>query len=1069
MNATFASRTAKYTAQQSQSATLVFIDTGIEDWQSLAAGVRDGVAVFILEGDRDGVEQIATGMQNCAAVHGSIDAAHIFSHGSSGHLYLGSTILGEENLEDYKPLLRQWGNSAGTEILLYGCHVARGEGAFFVEKLSEFTGATVAASTDKTGNPARGGNWNLEYTTGKIKAPAALRPEALAAYNGVLATLTVTTTADSGAGSLREAIAKAQAGDTITFSSSLANKTITLTTGQLNVIKNLIVDGAGAAGLTLSGNNASRVFEVGGLGTNFTLKNLTVANGRTTGEGGAILTGLENVLTVENCQFKNNTAGVGGAIVTGNFSKNTVINCQFDSNKAAANVEQSGGAIQVKSLSELTVQGSTFTNNKGINGGAINSLLSRLTVENSTFLNNDTTAGATLGTAATNYTKGYGGAIYTDGASDKANPDSGTIVIRNSRFEGNKGAGQGGALFLFAYPPDKIIVEGSTIVNNKVIPDAKGDAFGGGLRAGNGELTISNTTFANNSAERQGGGLWVGEKSPVAISNSTFSGNRATDASDTSGLGGAMFLNNGSNPTSITNATIANNHAGFMGGAFWGGGANTTLKNTIVAYNTASNGGNPWNIKQNTGYQFTDGGGNIQWPPKNPNDPTDVNVTANVNIADPLLAPLQDNGGGTLTHALLPGSPAIDGGVPVSGLATDQQGTPRTDGKVDVGAFEFTAVAPSLFTANSDSVTLTGGNDLANAFQGNDLVVALEGNDIIEGNQGNDTLYGNDGNDILTGNQGSDFLSGDAGDDILVGEGESDFLTGGSGNDALDGGLGNDTLTGGTGTDIFVIRAGDGTDVITDFGGARTQMNRTRIADPSTVDTLKFQGAGLTAQNMLLTQNGADLSVKFNGVANTEVILKNFTLPNLENLLAGAESYVTSGNILFDSDSQIQDSFDVISATEQPGSVAKANTTTFLNDLNNSTQGLENSSDVINGQGGSDTLLGLSGSDILRGGDGNDRLDGGLDSDILTGNAGRDQFVLTKVSGGDTITDFTDGEDSLVLAGGLTFRQLSITSSPIRRDGSSSTLISLAGTGELLATLNGVSANLIAASDFTAI
>jgi hypothetical protein len=997
MNATLASRTAKSATENTQSKDLVFIDTGIQDWQSLAAGAKVGVAAIVLDPHKDGVEQIATGIQNYLAVHGSIDAVHIFSHGSPGHLYLGNTILGEENLEDYKPLLRQWGNSAGTEILLYGCDVARGEGVFFVEKFSEFTGAKVAASTDKTGNPARGGNWNLEYTTGKIKAPAALRPEALAAYNGVLAILTVTSTADSGAGSLREAIAKAQAGDTIQFAPSLANKTITLTSGQLNVAKNLIIDGAGAAGLSVSGNNASRVFEVRGLGTNFTLKNLTVANGRTTSEGGAILTGLQNVLTVENCQFNNNKAGVGGAIVAGNFSKNTVINCQFDSNQATANLEQAGGAIHVKSLSEITVQGSQFTNNKGINGGAINSLLSQLTVENSTFLNNDTTAGATLGTAATNYTKGYGGAIYTDGASDKANPDSGTILIRNSQFEGNKGTGQGGALFLYAYPPDKIVVEGSTIVNNTVIPDVKGDALGGGLRAGNAELTISNTTFANNNAASQGGGLWVGEQSPIAIANSTFSGNKATDASGPSGLGGAMFLNNGSNPTSITNATIANNHAGFMGGAFWGGGAATTLKNTIVAYNT---GGNPWNIKQSTGAQFTDGGGNIQWPPKNPNYPTDINVTANISIADPLIGPLQDNGGGILTHALLPGSPAIDGGVPVSGLAADQRVTPRTDGKVDVGAFEFAA-----FTPNSDSVTLTSEND----------------------------------------------------------------LTGGSGNDTLEGGLGNDTFTGGTGKDMFVIRAGDGTDAITDLGGARTQMNRTRIADPSTVDTLKFQGAGLTAQNMLLTQNGADLSITFNGVPNTEVILQNFSLQNLDNLLAGAGSYVTSGNILFDGDTQIQDSFDAISAAEQPGSVAKANTTTFLNDLNNYTQGKENSNDVINGQGGNDTLSGLSGSDILRGGDGNDRLDGGLGNDTLTGGAGRDVFVLKKGNGSDTITDFTHGEDFLGLAGGLTFSQLSITSSPIRRDRSSSTLITLTETGELLATLNGVSANVISASDFTAL
>ncbi len=530
----------------------------------------------------------------------------------------------------------------------------------------EFTGATVAASTDLTGSPARGGNWELQYTTGEIKSPVALHQQTLADYKGVLAILTVTIIADSGPGSLREAITTAQAGDTIQFAPALANQTITLTSGQIKVNKNLVIDGSAAAGITVSGNNASRVFEVQEGGLNFILKNLKVVNGRSTGEGGAILTGQKTVLTVENCQFNNNAAGVGGAIVAGNYSKNTVINSQFDSNQATANLEQAGGAIHVKSLSELTVQGSKFTNNKGINGGAINNLLSRLTVENSTFLNNDTTAGATLGTAATNYTKGYGGAIYTDGASDKANPDSGTIYIRNSRFEGNKGAGQGGALFLFVYPPDKIVVEGCAILNNTVMKDAKGDSLGGGLRAGNGELTITNSTLANNSAESQGGGLWVGEKSPVTISYSTFSGNKATDAAGTSGLGGAMFLNNGTNPTTITNATIANNQAGFQGGGFWGGGATTTLKNTIVANNRAANAGKGWNIKHHTGYQFTDGGGNIQWPAKNPKDANDLNVTASVKIADPLLGPLQENRTGIPTHSLLDGSPAIGAGATAS-------------------------------------------------------------------------------------------------------------------------------------------------------------------------------------------------------------------------------------------------------------------------------------------------------------------------------------------------------------------------------------------------------------------
>ncbi|EKQ67646.1 hypothetical protein OsccyDRAFT_3928 [Leptolyngbyaceae cyanobacterium JSC-12] len=79
-----------------------------------------------------------------------------------------------------------------------------------------------------------------------------------------MAIITVATANDSGAGSLRDAIARAQSGDTIQFSSTLANQTITLTSGE-SVIpndKDLIIDGSNASGLTISGNQQSRIFNV---------------------------------------------------------------------------------------------------------------------------------------------------------------------------------------------------------------------------------------------------------------------------------------------------------------------------------------------------------------------------------------------------------------------------------------------------------------------------------------------------------------------------------------------------------------------------------------------------------------------------------------------------------------------------------------------------------------------------------------------------------------------------------------------------------------------------------------
>lgn len=362
--------------------------------------------------------------------------------------------------------------------------------------------------------------------------------------------LTVTTTADQGNGSLRAAIANAQAGDTIRFAAALRNQTIQLSSGPLTVAKPLVMDGRDAPGLTLSGNNTHRVIQVQGAGTTLAVRNMAIANGFTTERGGGISTDSQTTLTVSNVHFSNNVAHKGGgAISSGYRTTATITDSQFHNNDGSIGKnEHGGGAILIWSESVLTVRGSLFQNNKGHNGGAINSLLSRLTVETSRFLNNDTTSGATG-----NGTSGYGGAIYTDGASDRNNPDSGTILIRTSHFEGNRGAGQGGALFLYAYPPDRVIVEDSTIINNSVIKDGAGMALGGGLRHGNSELILRNSTLASNRALSQGGGLWIGENSPATITNTTFSANRADDGAG-NGLGGAIMIASNNGASSITHS-----------------------------------------------------------------------------------------------------------------------------------------------------------------------------------------------------------------------------------------------------------------------------------------------------------------------------------------------------------------------------------------------------------------------------------------------------------------------------------------------------------------------------------
>jgi Ca2+-binding RTX toxin-like protein len=610
--------------------------------------------------------------------------------------------------------------------------------------------------------------------------------------------ITVTNTNDNGPGSLRSAIAQANSGDTIKFASNLKNQKIILTSGELIINKNLIIDGRDTPGINISGNNTTRVIDLQRSTdyqpTGLTIYNLTIADGKTdlpdkAGAGAGIRTDMGCQLTVYNSKFMNNRAGGlgGGAIYSGYQSRATIINSQFDRNDASQALrdttgslsEHAGGAILIWSESQLTIKGSKFTNNTGINGGAINNLLSSLNIENSQFINNSSLAGK-------DDEKGYGGAIYTDGASKNNDNIAGRIRIFNSRFAGNQGAGQGGALFLFAYPPDQIIIDRSQIINNRVIFNSKGDALGAGVRAGNGNFTMTNSTIANNLALSQGGGLWLGERGTARIVNNTFSGNQAyqveLDNNDQplrdsqgnyipvlidgkkQGLGGAMKLTE--NTTNIINTTVANNYAGFQGGAFWGGNDMvTTLTNSIFANNTADN---PWNVKLQSGVMYRDGGGNIQFPAKQTTDSSDVNLTASIRIVNPRLAELQQLNG-VLVHPILPGSPAIDFATGTGAPAKDQLQKVRLDGNndsvitADSGAYEYTT-AP-LRGINQRG---TANNDTLRGTIGNDTLSGLAGNDILNGDFGGDRLVGNTGNDQLLGSFGDDTLIGGDGGDRFI-------------------------------------------------------------------------------------------------------------------------------------------------------------------------------------------------------------------------------------------------------------------------------------------------------------
>ena len=198
----------------------------------------------------------------------------------------------------------------------------------------------------------------------------------------------VTNTNDSGAGSLRNALSSIASGGTITFADSIANGTITLTSGELEVNKSVTIDGDDD-NITISGNNASRVFNIND-GDNsvfqeVNISDLTITEGRTSnfGFGGGIYN-REN-LTLTDSTVWSNSATEGGGIFNAISSKASITNSTISSNSAG----YGGGGI-FNSESTVSIANSTISSNSARYGGGIyNALLSRIDISSTIISGNN--------------------------------------------------------------------------------------------------------------------------------------------------------------------------------------------------------------------------------------------------------------------------------------------------------------------------------------------------------------------------------------------------------------------------------------------------------------------------------------------------------------------------------------------------------------------------------------------------------------------------------------------------------------------------------------------------------
>jgi hypothetical protein len=316
----------------------------------------------------------------------------------------------------------------------------------------------------------------------------------------------------------------------------------------------------------------------------------------------------------------------------------------------------------------ITLDGFTLTGGRGAVGGAVQVYGGFATGGARFELKNSTVTG--------NQASESGAGISADSGTANA---VATVIITNSIVSNNQ---------VQSSSPSPIGVQPSSDRSKVVASSLRGAGI---YVSGVSVLTVADSTISGNGRTTDtayGGGIFVNLGASATLSNTTVSGNASR-----CGGSGIHLQGTNSQPTTFSaqNSTVANNINGSeglfcygSGGlARFGYGGSITLNNTIMAGNGLS--GNDRDIFSPVSDITMSGANNLIR-----NVSSTVTFTNAPLTSDPLLGPLQNNGGATFTHALLSGSPAIDAGGSTS-LTNDQRGTgfQRVVGSaVDIGAFE---------------------------------------------------------------------------------------------------------------------------------------------------------------------------------------------------------------------------------------------------------------------------------------------------------------------------------------------------------------------------------------------
>ncbi|OYU45777.1 MAG: hypothetical protein CFE44_05665 [Burkholderiales bacterium PBB4] len=194
---------------------IVFIESNVRDIDTLLKGIGVGKEVFVLDANKDGLQQ----MVEILSGRNNIDAIHIVSHGKEASVNLGTLFLEQNNLASHTAQLQVIGQSLseGADIMLYGCDIAAGSGLAFVDQLAIATGADVAASDDLTGSTQLRGDWDLEIKAGNIETSSVGSTALAELYTSVLSIASATVTFNSGSANFTNTGGTANATKDVTY------------------------------------------------------------------------------------------------------------------------------------------------------------------------------------------------------------------------------------------------------------------------------------------------------------------------------------------------------------------------------------------------------------------------------------------------------------------------------------------------------------------------------------------------------------------------------------------------------------------------------------------------------------------------------------------------------------------------------------------------------------------------------------------------------------------------------------------------------------------------------------